>query len=190
MQSIIREKIAEQLSQYAKLIDLYNNQDSQFAAQTYLWVLQSERQLESFRIAEVSRLATLRGLMQATDDGYLDPSFSALASRSQRKQKRATLMLLLQQAEEILRHKLEAIDASFSELREKMAQMLAIASSKQPLPAPEVMSTEYLDGIWQQAKAGQDNTTLAYYLQTRLVETDRRYLLQDLVLQLTAGQRR
>ncbi len=189
MQSIIREKIVIQLTLMSELVNLYSQQDSQFSTRAFHWLQASETALEPFRLPLVSQLSSLRGLMSATEDGYIDPGITTGKSRSQRKQKRATIMMLLQQAESVLREKAQSIDESFNEYRDKLSQLLALASAKAPLPAQESISTEYLDRIWQMAKDAQDNPTLSFYLQSRLTDTDRRYLLRDLIVQLLASKK-
>ncbi|EAR10070.1 hypothetical protein [Reinekea blandensis] len=181
MNSIIREKILSQLAIVGRLVDLYQQKDARFAVSVIDWVEQTETELAPFRLPLVSELSGLRGMMAATADGYVEPSVAQTNSRSTRKQISATYMVLLQQAEQRLREKVLTIDAELDEYRDKLSQVLAVASEQQPLPAPDVMSTQYLDQLWHQVSASQSNKTLVLYLQARMSETDRRYLLQDLV---------
>jgi hypothetical protein len=95
-------------------------------------------------------------------------------------------MQLVQQAEIALREHVEGIDRQFDEHRDKLSQILAVASSREPFPATNTITSGYLDKIWEQAKAAQDNPTLALYLQGRMAETDRRYLLGDIIGHLLA----
>ena len=179
MLSIVRERIMEQLLIIPGLVDQYANQDTQFMPNVARWLRASEQALEPFRLPLVSRLATLRGELLAIAEGVTESG-----SKISRKQKRGEAVRVLQQSEEALRLHLSTLDTQFDEFREKLSQLLAVASSRSPLPATEHVTAEYLDRLWSRARSEPDNATLALYLQGRLSETDRRYLLSDVVERL------
>ncbi|WP_320818845.1 hypothetical protein [Thalassolituus sp.] len=86
----------------------------------------------------------------------------------------------------IIREHVEGIDRQFDEYRDKLSQILAVASSREPLPVSNEITSGCLDRIWEQAKSAQNNPTLALYLQGRMAETDRHYLLGDIIGHLLA----
>jgi len=182
MQSIIRETILAQLLYVPTLVDQYSQQESRFTDNTVDWLRKTEKALEPFRLPLVSRLSGFRGLVVATSEGLAEGANCKIT----RKQKRGQTMQMVQQAEIALREHVEGIDRQFEEYRDKLSQILAVASSREPLPATSTITTGYLDKIWEQAKAAQDNPTLALYLQGRIAETDRRYLLGDIIGHLLA----
>lgn len=182
MQSIIRERTLEQLMAIPGLVDQYATQESSFMPNVAAWLRATEKALEPFRLPLVSRLATLRGQLIAVSEGYMDVATIKVS----RKQKRGEAIKLLQQAEEALREHIANIDRQFDEFREKLSQLLAVASSREALPAPDHITTGYLDKVWQLAKQVPENATLSLYLQGRLTETDRRYLLSDIIEKLLA----
>ncbi|WP_419812749.1 hypothetical protein [Bacterioplanoides sp.] len=181
MKSVIRERILEQLSAIPALVDAYHQKHSGFSDNCIDWLRRAEQALASFRLPLTSQLAGLRGAMVAATDGLSEPDSGAKRSRKLRS---AQVMLLLQQAEEVLRRHCDQIDQEFEEHKEKLSQLLAVASAKQPLPATDQINQAYLNRIWQQVKHTQDNSTLAHYITARLNDTDRSYLLVDIVSNL------
>lgn len=186
MQSVIRERIVEKLLEIPALVDHYRNQNSAFPELSVQWLSSTEKALEAFRLPLVSRLAGLRGMMIAAADGFTETA-SATPARNQRKFSRSVTMQLLQQAEETLHSHCQKIDTELDDYRDKLAQLLAVASAREALPAGDPGSISYIDKLWQQAKAAQENITMAQYVAARLSETDRRYLLTDIVRQLMAS---
>lgn len=184
MQSVIRERIVEQLLKIPALVDHYRNQNNAFPDLAVQWLQDSERSLESFRLPLVSRLAGLRGMMLAAGDGLSD---AASQARNQRKARRSATMQLLQQAEEALRSHCQKIDDQLDDYRDKLAQILAVASSRSALPGGNAGSISYIDSLWKTATAAQENTTMAQYIAARLSDTDRRYLLMDIVGQMMSA---
>lgn len=182
MQSIIRERVVEQLLSVPKLVDQYAMQEAQFMSNVAVWLRTTEQALEPFRLPLVSRLATLRGQLIAISEGHTEVAVAKIS----RKQKRGEAIKLLQASEEALRDQVTKVDSQFEEFREKLSQLLAVASSREPLPSTQHITTGYLDKVWQQAKGVPENATLALYLQGRLTETDRRYLLADIIEKLLA----
>lgn len=187
MQAVIREKALTVLAEVPALVDAYQSLDSRFIPSAQQWLSEAEKQLGPHRLASVSRLASLRGLIAASGDGYCDEAVERASTRSTRKQQRATVMRIVQEAEELLRTEVVRIDSRFDELRDKLSQLLAVASSKQPLDIQSPLTEPVLDRLWQQALSLQDNPTLGFYLQAQLSDVDRRYLLQDLASRLLRG---
>jgi hypothetical protein len=182
MQSIIRERILEQLLSIPNLVDQFATQESHFMQSVVTWLRATEQALEPFRLPLISRLATIRGQLISVSEGHLEVATIKVS----RKQKRGEAIKLLQQSEEALRDHIANIDRQFDEFREKLSQLLAVASSREALPATDHITTGYLDKVWDIAKKVPENSTLALYLQGRLTETDRRYLLADLIEHLLA----
>lgn len=56
---------------------------------------------------------------------------------------------IINQAEQALREEVEAIDQQFSELIDKLSQLLAIRFSQQELPSTPQITIGYVDNIWQ-----------------------------------------
>lgn len=177
MQSIIRERILEQLLSIPGLVDQYAAQEGSFMQNVAHWLRATEQALEPFRLPLVSRLSTIRGQLIAVSEGSMDVGTIKIT----RKQKRGEAIKLLQQSEEALREHISKIDNQFEEFREKLSQLLAVASSREALPTTDHITAGYLDNVWELAKKVPENSTLALYLQGRLTETDRRYLLADLI---------
>lgn len=180
MQAIVREHIVEQLMQLPAIVDQYLSHDSHFVGNTLRWMRQTEEKLQSSRLPIVSEISTLRGLIAATDEGYTEPEVVS-AQRSSRKTRRVMVMHLLRKAEQALRDQANLIDREFDDFKDKLSQLLAVSSSKAPLPAPKTIDTAYIDKTWERLKDAPENKNLYFYIQARLSDTDRRYLMQDLL---------
>lgn len=185
MLAMMRERLVGQLTELPDLVNLYSRQDARFEDKVMQWLSDSEQALVPFRRPWVARLSSLRGLIAAGRDGYRDPSVGL--SGSERKQRRAMTMHWLQEAETLMRKEGEQLDQQLDDYRDKLAQLLAVTSAKQPLEPKKNLSTAYLDSVWKQLGDAQENPTLFHYLSARLGDTDRRYVLQDLLERAMSG---
>ncbi len=180
MRSIAKEKIMNQLMQLPGLSNQYTHLDPGYVQNVQVWLQDTEKQLEPLRLPAVSKLATLRGTLVAADDGYTDPCISE-QSRSKRKAKRALAAHTLTQAEEILSQEVAVIEQSFSELIDKLSQLLAIRFAQDALPVSPGITTQYIDQIWTMLGEIDDTKSMYRYIQARTGLTDRRYLLHALL---------
>ncbi|MGJ8680442.1 hypothetical protein [Paraglaciecola sp.] len=180
MRSIAKEKIIHQLLLLTNITDKYMLLDPSYPQKSLTWLVETEKQLEPLRLPVVSRLASLRGMLVACDDGYQDPNI-AQSSRSKRKAKRALTAHIISQAEQALREEVEVIDHGFSELIDKLSQLLAIRFSQQELPTTPQVTMGYVDNIWGLLGDNQETKSMYRYIEARVGETDRRYLLQSLL---------
>ena len=189
MQSVIRERIIVSLLRIPPLVDHYSQQNNAFPELTMRWLSDTEHSLQPFRLPLVSRLASLRGMIIAGGDGLSLSAGQVSAGRNPRKLRRSTTMNLLQQAEETLHNHCQKIDQELDDYRDKLAQILAVASAREALPGGDFNSVHYIDQLWKTACSAQENTTMAQYVSARLSETDRRYLMVDIVRQLMTSRK-
>jgi len=180
MRSIAKEKIIHQLLKLTTLTDQYMQLDAQYPQKALLWLLETEKQLEPLRLTVVSKLSALRGILLASDDGYQDPNIAG-GSRNKRKAKRALTAYIISQAEQVLRDEVDFVDHQFAELIDKLSQLLAICFAKQELPSTPIITMAYVDNIWNIMEQNNETKSMFRYIQARVGETDRRYLLQSLL---------
>ncbi|MGY0614464.1 hypothetical protein [Vibrio sp. FJH11] len=183
MKSVLKETIIARLLLLPQLSDKYLAQDPSYVFDVALWLKQTEQKLEPMRSPMVSTLASLRGLLEACDDGYQHDKVLN-SSRSKRKGKRALAASLLTRADTILNAELQRIDNHFSEVNDKLAQLLALVFAHQPLPIVQNITTGYLDSIWKTLGEHEETKSMYLYLQARMSATDRRYLLRHLLLNM------
>lgn len=186
MKAALRERIVERLLYIPPLIDEYMQQQASFVANTLRWFKHTEQAIEASRSPLVSLLSSLRGQLVAIDDGLLNPNIES-NRRSPRKNKRALAAHLIQLADEALRAELDKLDEHFSELRDKLSQLIAIVSSNEPLPYSPVMSAEYLEKVWRILQANEATQSMSLYIKTRTDKVDRHYLMQELLTNLFQG---
>ncbi|UYI49758.1 hypothetical protein OFO16_17230 [Vibrio natriegens] len=183
MESVLKETIIARLMLLPQLSDKYLAQDPSYVFDVAVWLKQTELKLEPLRCPLVSTLASLRGLLEACDDGYQDDRIMN-SSRSKRKGKRALAASLLTRADTILNDELQRIENNFSEVNEKIAQLIALVFANQPLPIVQNITSAYLDSIWKTLGEHQETKSMYLYLQARISATDRRYLLSHLLINM------
>lgn len=180
MKAIIRERVLDRLMAIPDLVDLHRQQNPMFVDRLLAWFSDSEEALKPLRSPLVARLASFRGQLQAADEGVLHPQVNS-ESRSPRKRRNALAVVLLQSAEMELREALDNIDKDFDVLKDKLAQLIAIVSSKNPLPHSMHLTESYLDTIWVSLREFEETQSMSYFIEVQTDLTDRRYLLQGLL---------
>ncbi len=153
---------------------------SNFVPTVIDWLQQTEKLLEPLRSYLVSRLASFRGQLIAMEDGLLSEHVQH-QQRSTRKKQSAFAHHILSVVEEEMREEIKKIDIYFEELSDKLSQLIAIVSSKSPLPYSAHLTTEYLDKIWALLHANEQTQSMSAYILARSDLTDRRFLLQGLM---------
>ena len=162
------------------LIDQYSQKDPKFLDSSLSWLSGLEQDLLKLRHPISGFVATERGKIFAVDDGFIDPNIVE-SSRSKRKKERATVALVLGKVQEALRAVLEDIDEKFTVYRDKMAQLIALATQRDPLPAPIEPQEEWLKKVWEFLSKNEESKALYTYLNTALTSMDRNYILQSIL---------
>ena len=180
MRSIAKEKIIQQLMELTSLTEKYMAMDPSYTPNVLAWLQETERKLEPLRLPLVSRLSSLRGLLIASGDGYQTPNISS-NTVSKRKARRALTAHIVSESEQVLREEVDIIDHGFSELIDKLSQLLAISFAQQELPVTPQVTMSYIDNIWRMLGDNLETKSMYRYIQARIGETDRRYLLQSLL---------
>ncbi len=189
MKAVIREQILAQLLNIPALMDLHLQQSVDFIPKTLRWFIDTEKLLSPHRLPVVSRISGFRGQLQATEEGYVHPQVQQ-DKFSLRKKRNATAVALLQASEEELRKEIESIDELFTELRDKLAQLIAIVSAKSPLPHSLHITESYLGQIWTLLSENAETLSMSKYIEVKTNRTDRNYLLQDLMANVVAANSR
>ncbi len=176
MQAIIRETLASALLKLPALVDTYQQRDPLFAAQAIHWLGELEKAMQQLRLPLAAMLAV--------NDGYRDPLLPGERLPS-RKAQAATASLALNHAQDEARRLIAGIDAQFDLWREKLAQFLAIATQKTPIPLPPTEPREaWLATVWRQLDVNGDTQGMYRYLNAAMPASDRLYLLNELLTNL------
>ena len=175
-----RERIANQLLEIGNLIDLYEQRDPQFVNRAVKWLTILEENLLQLRNPLSAFVASEKSKILAVQDGLRDPLI--IGSKSTRKTSMATTSLVLTRIEETLRAAITEIDKKFDTWREKMSQLLALASMKHSIPLPPTQPhQQWLKKVWSQLGKSEEAIGMHVYLNATMTQSDRLYLLDELI---------
>ena len=186
MLALTREQLVEHLQEASALVDRYARNDWEFPTRVTAWMTEVETTLGRLRSPLVSLVAAERGKITAVDDGFRDPEIEGV---NQRKALKATATLALGRVEAALRDEIHRIDARFDEMRERLAQLLALASTSAPIPLPPTEPRQaWLDLVWSGLAVNGETRSLYSYLGAALAPSDRTYLLDEMIRNLLGAQ--
>ncbi|MDF1800190.1 MAG: hypothetical protein P1V81_13505 [Planctomycetota bacterium] len=185
MQTLIRETLLGHLQEITTLADGYAGGD--FAGGTMAWLKAVEDSLGKLRHPQASLAAAERARVAAAGD---EPSDAAEpCRRSRRKHARWVAREALGRVEERLREEVLAIDARFAELRDKLAQAVAMAHAQDPLPLPPTQPREaWLRAAWRHCRGVANVAPLLLSLEAALKPMDRLNLLDDVLNNVLASE--
>jgi len=184
MLAYTREQLVTHLLETPEIFKLYQAHDPLFADRVVVWLSQTEETLLKLRLPAASRLAAERGSIVAAGEGYRDPALGP-ERVSGRRAVQITAVLALERAQTELARTINEIDAKFETWREKMAQFLAVATTSRPIPLPPTEPREdWLNSVWANLRPTDETGSMYNYLNTVMPASDRRYLLQGLMINL------
>lgn len=105
-----------------------------------------------------------------------------------RKAVRASAALALGRVEEALRSEVAAADARLAEGRERIAQLLAVATAAAPIPLPPTEPhNAWLGRVWRGLDVNGATHGMYAYLNAAFTASDRLYMLDEVVANLLAA---
>ncbi len=184
MLALTREKLLEHLQEVNALVNRYQSRDSVFVAKSLNWLQEVEKSLLQIRSPAASLVAGERARLLAAGDGYRDPSLSDRTT-SRRKAILAMTALVVSRVSDNLRGIIADIDAKFDPWRDKMAQLLALATESRPIPLPPTEPRHlWLQNVWRQLGRNGDTHRLFDYLNASMTMSDRLFLLDEMIERL------
>ncbi len=185
MQTLIRETLIGHLREISTLANGYDGGD--FAAGTMDWLQSIEESLGKLRHPQASLAAAERARIRPADDEPQEDS--STSRRSRRKHARWVAREALGKVEERLREEVLSIDERFAELRDKLAQAVAMAHAQSPLPLPPTQPHEaWLRTAWRHCRGVANVAPLLLSLEAALKPMDRLNLLDDVLANLIASE--
>lgn len=175
---VTREMLTAHLLALPSVMDLYADRSPDFVGAATAWLATGEELLARLRNPLVSLLAAERAKITASQDGYRDPN--ARAQTPPRKMARVVAAQSLAHVEMELRAVVTGIDARLAPLRDKTAQLIAVASSSQPIPLQgDTPRDAWLLDIWAILKQSNEGRSMAAYLAGSLAPGDRQVVLGE-----------
>lgn len=181
MLAYTRERIIGHLQEASRLVDLYQRREPSFPAAVVAWLAGVEESLGQLRLPLTALVASERGRIIAVGDGFRDPAL-VTERTTPRKATLAVAVLALTRVQEELRRKVAEIDGQFDAWREKMAQFLAIATTKAPIPLPPTEPRDaWLATVWKGLNVNGEVQGMYRYLGAALQPNDRLFLLDEVL---------
>jgi hypothetical protein len=172
-----REVLIGHLQELPALVDLHQRGDADFPGQVLVWLGRVEATLGRLRNPLVGLAAGQRSALLAAGERRPESP-----QRNRRSEIRAAASRGLGEIEAALRQAVLDADARLAEAREKIVQLVAIASAAKPLSLPTAPADEtWLTRLWRTLGENPGTETLYAYLNASLRPADRHYLLQDLL---------
>lgn len=186
MLAFTREQLVEHLQAASGLVDRYARNDWEYPSRVTEWMSDVENTLGKVRSPLVALVAAERARITAVHDGFREPDLEGI---NVRKSQKATASLALGRVEAALRDEVRRIDARFDEMRERIAQLLALASTSTPIPLPPTEPRQaWLDRVWSGLAPNGETRSLYSYLGAALTPSDRSYLLDEMLRNLLDAQ--
>lgn len=138
------------LLEVPSLVQLQERKDVRFPESVESWLQRLEQVLENNRLAIVSNVATTRGELLSTREGWIPPQTAFLGRPTKKKIRRATASSAMESVNQLLTSTLGMDRLRLSEAERLCNQVVANAKASGVFPV-EVGGrdeTEFLHGIW------------------------------------------
>jgi hypothetical protein len=184
---VTRHKLNHHLLQLPELIDRYAQHDAAFLDDSLAWLTAVEQTLLQLRNPLASQVATARSQVLATKDGYRDQELLA-GTTNLRHAQRATAAIVLGRVEAAIRRVVDDLDTQLDGFREKMAQLLAVASRNTPIAIRQGQPREeWLRQIWSNIATTNETWGMYQYLNAAVPRSDLLALLGEVLDNLLAS---
>lgn len=183
---VTRHMLNRHLLDLSDLVSRYARNDTAFVEETLSWLATVEQTLLQLRHPLVGLVATTRSQVLATRDGYRDRELSA-AQTNHRQARRATAAIAVGRVEVELRRIVDDTDKQLDTFREKIAQLLAVASQQTPIPVQSGLPREeWLRRVWSDTAITSEASGMHAYLNAAVPHSDLLALLGDVLDNLLA----
>lgn len=178
-----RQMLNQHMMELPAIVDRYAARDAGFVDDSLSWLTALEQTMLRLRLPLAGLVAASRGEILAVRDGHRDPASSPPTSA--RQAQRATAAVVLSRVEKTLRGAVDDIDAQLDNHREKMAQLLAVASSVKPIPARgERTRDDWLRFLWSDMAGIKETASMYAYINAAIPPADVLALLGEVMEKL------
>lgn len=187
MQSVLREKLISLSMQLADVSRVYLNESSRFVDAYLVWLIAAEKELSGLRAPLCVVLQAEKSVLLAVQDGYLPDNIQA--GRSSRKNQRAAAAQSIEKISNQMYQKIEAIDETLEELREKLCLAISVLQTKIPDLFYELkVDQKSVNYCWKLLQQTPETLHIFNYLCAKLTSADRSYLLTDIIQKILDNQ--
>ncbi|NJQ01726.1 hypothetical protein [Streptomyces zingiberis] len=183
-----RHLLHQHLMELPGIVDAYAAREAGFVDGSLNWLAAVEKTLLRLRHPLTGLIATTRGEVLAARDGHHRRGGELSPPASTRRVQQAATAVALRQVETSLRDVVESIDRQLDGYREKMAQLLAVASNAEPIPAGEGRSRDaWLRSVWDSMAGTKETAGMHAYLNAAMARGDVLALLGEVLENLLAA---
>lgn len=178
---LTREMLVLRLLELPALASASASQEPWFNERFMLWLQSVESSLLRLRHPMAGHIAVQRSEFAAALAGHHDAAVRGGRS-SRRHTSRAAALSAMGEVETVLQRIVADTDAQLAAHREKVVQLLAVASASSPVELPIGLSREaWLTEIWSGLGIREDARGMYNYLQATVSRSDLHAILGELV---------
>lgn len=187
MQCILREKLMTQAMKLADVSNVYRTESHRFVDAYFAWLEKAEKDLSSLRSPIGILLQAEKSSLTSVLDGYLPSHIQE--GKSIRKRQKAVAAQSLEKVSKEIYSKIENIDHTLDQLKEKLCHAVAVLASKDPeIYANIQVSQQGIDTIWELLGRTPEVIPMYNYFCANLTSTDRNYLLMDIIQNIVSNR--
>jgi hypothetical protein len=187
MQCILRERLLACAIDLTQVSAIYRAEGHRFVGSYIAWLEEAERKLSGLRTPISILLQAEKSLVTSVLDGYAPAEVQA--ENSVRKRQKAVAAHSLERLSREIHQKIESIDHTLNQTKEKMCHAIAVLASKQPdLYANLEANQSVIDALWRALGATPETLPMFNYFSAALPSTDRNYVLLDIVTNIVSNR--
>ena len=187
MECILREKLLTQAMKLSDVSNVYRTESHRFVDAYFGWMEEAEKDLSGLRSPISILLQAEKTSLTSVLDGYLPDHIQA--GKSIRKNQKAVAAQSLEKISKEIYSKIENIDHTLNELKEKLCHAVAVLASKEPEVYENIqVSQQGIDTIWKMLGRTPETTPMYNYFCAKLTSADRNYLLMDIIQKITSNK--
>jgi len=187
MESILREKLLAQAIKLSDVSNVYRTESHRFVDAYFIWLEGAEKDLSFLRSPICILLQAEKTSLTSVMDGYLADHIQT--GKSIRKNQKAVAAQSLEKISREIYSKIESIDHTLNQLKEKLCHAVAVLASKEPEVYENIQGSQQgIDTIWKMLGRTPETAPMYNYFCAKITATDRNYLLMDIIQKIVSNK--
>lgn len=187
MLCILREKLLAQATKLAGVSNIYHTESYRFVDAYFAWLEEAEKDLSGLRSPLSILLQAEKSSLISVLDGYL-PNYIQ-AGKNIRKSQRVVAAQSLEKVSKEIYAKIEDIDHTLDQSREKLCNAIAVLAIKEPGLYNKLQVNQYgIDTIWKMLSRTPETIPIYNYFCAELASIDRNYLIMDIIQKIVSNK--
>lgn len=187
MQSILREKLLAQAVKLSDVSNIYRTESYRFVDAYFRWLEEAEKDLSVLRSPISIMIQAEKSSLISVSDGYVPGNVQA--GKNIRKTQRAAAAQSLEKVSREIYSKIEYIDQTLDQSREKLSNAVAVLAVKEPELYSRLQANQNgIDTIRIMLGKTPETIPIYNYLCAKLSSTDMNYLLMDIIQKIKSNK--